>query len=342
MISLLLTPFSWLYGLIIIIRNWFFDAGILTAERIGAQVYSVGNITVGGTGKTPIVSNIVTHLLDDGMRPAVISRGYRRKSSGTVVVSDGKNILVTVEDSGDEPMMLAERFRNVVVIVDSNRVRAARRAVDEFGVNVIVLDDGFQHRYLQRDKNIVLIDSNISPNDIKMIPAGYRREPISSLRRADSVVFTKVENKNIQNLLERNIIESKKNVFTSSVVVKGLRNVANGIIQSVDILKGHSVIAFSGIAKPENFLKSLQSVHADVKEFMTFRDHHAFSERDIEKILAIRHRHNAEIIITTEKDGVRLKKHLFRFAGVPLLSLYIESVVHQEFEWNNFLAEGNR
>lgn len=340
--SLLLVPFSWLYGLIIVIRNWLFDAGIFSSERVQCQVYSVGNITVGGTGKTPIVSNIVTHLLNAGMKPAIISRGYRRKSTGLVVVSDGKNILVTVEDSGDEPMMLAERFRSAVVIVDSNRVRAAQKAVNEFGVNVIVLDDGFQHRYLKRDKNIVLIDSNTPLNDIRMIPAGYRREPISSLRRADSVVFTKVENKNIQNLLERNIIESKKNVFTSSVVVKGLRNVTNGIIQSVDMLGGHSVIAFCGIAKPENFRRSLQAVHADVKEFLSFRDHHTFSERDIEKILAVRQQHNAEIIITTEKDGVRLKKHLFRFVGVPLVSLYIESVIHQEFEWKKFLAEGIR
>lgn len=335
----LFVPFSWLYAIIIALRNWLFDKGFLRSADTGCRVYSVGNMTMGGTGKTPIVSNIITVLLEHGYKPAIISRGYRRKSSGTVLVSDGRNILVSVEDSGDEPMMLAERFRNVVVIVDSNRVRAAKKIAKEFEIDAIVLDDGFQHRYVKRDKDIVLIDSNTSLSDIRMIPAGTRREPLSSLKRADAVMFTKVNDRNVQNYLQRNVLEMKGNVFSSSVTVKGMRNVANGIIQSVDMVKGRSVIAFCGIAKPENFLTSLQAIHADVKEFIGFKDHHMFTERDVEKILLARQKYSADIVVTTEKDAVRLKKFLFRFVGFPLVSLYIEADVHQNIEWKKFLLQ---
>ena len=170
-----------------------------------------------------------------------------------------------------------------------------------------------------------------------MIPAGTRREPLSGLRRADAVMFTKVNDKNVQNYLQRNVLEMKKNVFSSSVRVKGMRNVANGIIQSVDMVRGRSVIAFCGIAKPKNFLTSLQDIHADVKEFIGFNDHHMFTDRDIDKILFSRQKHSADIVVTTEKDAVRLKKFLFRFIGFPLVSLYIEADVHQSIEWRNYL-----
>ena len=175
------------------IRNWLFDIGILKSVDVGVPVISVGNITAGGTGKTPIVENIAKIFIEQGKKVAIVSRGFGRASRGTVVVSDGKNILAKAKDAGDEPLYLAQRFNSVIVVVDEQRVRGAQLAVTKYGAEIILLDDGFQHRYLKRDIDIVLMDSQNSPFVTSLLPAGYRREPLRSLQRANAIIWTKVK-----------------------------------------------------------------------------------------------------------------------------------------------------
>ncbi len=335
-----LAPFSLIYGCIVIIRNWFFDIGVLKVTDVGVPVISVGNITAGGTGKTPIVSSAARVYRSLHKKTAIISRGYGRKSSGTVVVSDGTNINTLMEETGDEASMLAQQCPETIVIVDENRVRGARKAIDDFNVEVILLDDGFQHRSIRRTKDIVLVDSTRSPFETMMLPAGFRREPLRSLRRADCAIVTKLEG-----IPEREEIWEKidgfgiSRGFTSSVECTGLKNITNGIMQSLEMLRGHSVVMFSGIASPENFLKSVKSFGSIIKKDFRFPDHHVYREKELVEIIDAYHSLKADMIVTTEKDMVRLQPFLPVFKAVPLFALQIEAAIHQDAEWRKFLTE---
>ena len=339
--SWLFLPLVPLYGFSTMLRNWFFDVGIFRSIDVGVPVISVGNITVGGTGKTPIVKSVVSILLEHEKRVAIISRGYGRNSNGTVVVSDGKNILTDVNSSGDEPLLLAEQLRKAVVIVDEDRVRGAKKAIEEFGVNVIVLDDGFQHRYIKRIKDIVLIDSNQSPFDTSLLPAGYRRELISSFKRADAMVVTKANSVNDATAeLQRKQLDSVENKFSSSFQPTGIRHVFGGVRQSLEILKGHTAIALCGIARPEGFQKSLELCGVRCNKYFNFPDHYSFTQDDIERIVKLFTESKTDFIITTEKDAVRLKKFESTLKHIPIFSLSMEVVIHQHEAWKKYIVSG--
>jgi len=339
--SRLFLPLVPLYGLATILRNWFFDIGILQSVDVGVPVTSVGNITTGGTGKTPIVKSIASILAENKNRVAIISRGYGRSSQGTVIVSDGKNILADADSGGDEPLLLAEQMRNVIVIADEDRVRGAKKAIEEFGATVIVLDDGFQHRYIKRTKDIVLIDSNQSPFDTPLLPAGYRRELLSSFKRADAVMVTKSDGvagaKTALNHKQLTLIENK---FSSSFQPSGIRHVFGGVKQSLEMLKGHNAIVLSGIARPESFQKSLEQCDVSVKKYFNFPDHHVFTHDDVLKVVKSFTEHKADFIITTEKDAVRLKKFEAELQRIPIFALTMEAVVHQNEAWKKYLLSG--
>jgi len=336
----LLFPLSWIYGIIVTLRNWFFEIGLLKSVDVGVPVISVGNITTGGTGKTPVVENIAKIFIASGKKVAVVSRGYGRKSLGNVVVSDGKNIFTNVEEAGDEPLFLAQQLQNGIVIVDEDRARGAKKAIEEFSAEMIILDDGFQHRYLRRNVDIVLMDADNMPFDSMLLPAGYRREPVRSLKRAHAVVLTKVENEYAaKEFLDRAEFNSIEHKFTSSYRVVGLTNIFNGVIQSLDMLKEHSVIALCGIAKPENFKKSVDATGAAVKDFLSYDDHHRFTGSDIDDIIKVFHNMRVDFIVTTEKDAVRLEEFKDDFRGIPVVALKMEVVIHQEDEWKKFLQK---
>ncbi|MFA6541829.1 MAG: tetraacyldisaccharide 4'-kinase [Bacteroidota bacterium] len=334
-----LLPLSWIYGLVTAIRNWFFDEKILASVNVGVPVISVGNITAGGTGKTPMVLNIISVLRDTSKRIAVVSRGYGRKSSGTIVVSDGRNILASVDEAGDEALMLAQKCGNVIVIVDEKRVRGAKKAVDEFQAEVIVLDDGFQHRYIDRMLDIVLIDSSKPPSATAMLPAGYRRESLKSLRRADAVVFTKVTDKEESKEMISGMSRVGKQIFFSSISITGMLNIGMNVVQSVDMLKGHAVVMFSGIASPHRFAHSVSELGAMVKKHFQFADHHRFTAGECAAIIDTSRALAADFILTTEKDAVRLNEFMPLFAGKPLVVLRIDAVVHEEQEWKKLLMD---
>ena len=344
----LFMPVVPLYGFITILRNWFFDIGILRSIDVGVPVISVGNISTGGTGKTPIVKSIATILIEHGKRVAIISRGYRRSTRGTVVVSSGKNILADADSAGDEPLLLAEQLRTAIVIADEDRVRGAKKAVKEFGAEVIVLDDGFQHRYIKRANDIVLIDAEQSPFDTSLLPAGYRRELISSFKRADAVVVTKVSAENeALPLLERKELDSILDKFSSSFQPTGIRHLfgrkldsLSGVKQSLEMLKGHTAIALCGIARPESFQRSLEWCGVNVKKYFNFSDHHKFTHNEVEQVLRSFNAHKTNFIITTEKDAVRLKQFETILKQIPIVVLTMEVVIHQNEAWKKFILSG--
>jgi tetraacyldisaccharide 4'-kinase len=335
-----LLPFSWLYGFVIVLRNLLFDWKIFSAERVSAPVISVGNITTGGTGKTPVVELITKMLQGKNIRCAIVSRGYKRETSGLVEVSDGSSLKTTVHNAGDEAFQLAARLPKAIVVVDELRVRGARYAVERLKAQAIVLDDGFQHRSLHRDLDIVLIDATHPPFTMAMLPAGYRRDALRSLKRADAVLLTKVRrDANVETLKQQVERYSNAKIFSSSFTVKAFRRAKTGFSVDLSSVKGKQAVAFCGIGQPESFKQSLMDVGINVCSMISFEDHHPYSDSDFRRIIAELEKFKAEYIITTEKDIARLASAEY-FEKYPLFYLEIEIAIHQQQEWNELITAG--
>lgn len=301
-----LIPLSWFFALVVRIRNLAYDVGIFRVHRVAVPVVSVGNLTAGGTGKTPFVEFIVRSLLAKGMRVAVLSRGYKRKTSGTQIVSDGNTIYGNAESIGDEPCQIATKFPSAIVIVDEHRARGAAIAVERYRPHVIVLDDGFQHRSLKRDLDIVMIDGKTTLSRIPMIPAGIRREPISSLGRANicAVSFASPVRNELVKECER---------FSSAPVIEvrlqptKLLNMFSDRTIQIHELRGKACVGFCGIGNPASFRRTLEEVGLHVMDFLTFPDHHGYTSSDLMVIRKACEESRVLYIITTEKDAVRLR-----------------------------------
>ncbi|MBI4428446.1 MAG: tetraacyldisaccharide 4'-kinase [Ignavibacteriales bacterium] len=299
----LLLPFSGLYGMGVAARNWFFDAGLLPVRKVGAPVISVGNISAGGVGKTPLVEFLAEKLRRNN-KVAVISRGYGRKSKSYLVVSNGRQRCAEAWKAGDEASQLAEKLDGVVVLVDERRARAAENAVRDFQATVIILDDGFQHRYLHRDVDIVVLTYEEIMNGDFLLPAGNRREPMSALRRTDIIGISRCENKD--GFERARAILSRKwdkplFAFRSRVKAVRLAETRKEMQQT-----WNNVIAFSGIGQPSAFQETLKSSGIHVGTHIVFRDHHWYSDADLESIREVVRDSHANAIMTTEKDVARL------------------------------------
>jgi tetraacyldisaccharide 4'-kinase len=243
---------------------------------------------------------VIAMLSQKGKKVAMISRGYRRASTGTVVVSNGTAVLEPVGRSGDEPLQIARKFRDAVVIADERRARAARLAVSEFKAEVIVLDDGFQHRALHRDLDIVMLDD--SRRFRRLLPAGLMREPFSSLRRADLLVRTS----------EQPASTEAARRHTKAPIVEARRKAA-GLVRAdgsagggLSMLKGTPCLAFCGIGNPESFRRMLEDLGASLAEWVVYPDHHPYSKQDLSDIARRMEQRSAVMAVTTEKDAARL------------------------------------
>jgi tetraacyldisaccharide 4'-kinase len=317
----LLTPPALAYRAAVAWRNRRYDRPG-AAVHPGIPVISVGNLTVGGTGKTPLTAWIASHLLEDGRRPAIVSRGYGGSSGrGPCVVSRGAGPLVPAGVAGDEPVLLARRLPGVLVVVGSDRLAGAR-AAREAGADVLVLDDGFQHRRLARDLDLVLLDSHDPFGAFRLLPSGPLREPVASLKRADAVILTRSRPGEPLPFLERVI---RRHAGDVPLLRAGHR--ATGFVDAAGSAQpppGRAV-AFCGIGSPDTFLVDLLSEGVEVLEERRFPDHHRFRPAELAEIAALARRHGA-VPVTTEKDLVRLP------GPVPLpdvLALRIEAVPHE-------------
>ena len=309
-----LQPLSWFYGLGIGFRNMLFEMNILKSRSFSVPVISVGNITVGGTGKTPHVEYLV-RLLKDLLRVAVLSRGYKRKSSG-FVIADNKS---TVRDIGDEPYQMKMKFPDITVAVDKKRVRGIERlTTGENGglTDVILLDDAFQHRYVKPGINIMLVDYHRLIIYDQLLPAGRLREPVKSKDRADIVIITKCP-RDLKPMEFRVITKAMnlypyQQLFFSTHEFEPLRPAFPRIQKNKetqelsDRLAGKNVLLLTGIASPEQMLNDLKPLAQQVTP-LAFSDHHDFSPKDIECINdTFKDLPAPKIIITTEKDETRL------------------------------------
>ncbi|MEE9225865.1 MAG: tetraacyldisaccharide 4'-kinase [Bacteroidota bacterium] len=301
-----LLPLSWLYGLIVGVRNRCYDKGLFSARSVGVPTVSVGNLSVGGTGKTPLVEYMARVLVKEGKRVAVVTRGYRRSSQGLRIVSDGRRILSAPNESGDEPFQIAENVPGAVVLVDEQRTRGAQHAANQYGAEVILLDDGFQHRALARDFDIVVL--NAKERSSPLLPAGRMRESVSGLARADVLVFSHCSGTDeVTRLGDQLRSYTDAPIFCTRFIVQDVREVATGSSVEPEVLKNKSAAAFCGIGNPESFRRTLLELGVQVASFRRFSDHHRYSERDLVLVERDKERTKADWILTTQKDAVRLR-----------------------------------
>ncbi|MBN1999351.1 tetraacyldisaccharide 4'-kinase [candidate division KSB1 bacterium] len=294
--AILLWPLSLLYGSIVVLRHLCYKTGLFRSFKVPCRVISVGNISVGGTGKTPTVLFLAEYFSDK--KVCILSRGYKRDSKGTVIVSDGYNVLASIPQAGDEPYMLACRLSNVPVVVDKNRVRGAQAAVERFKPDIILLDDGFQHRRLARDIDIVTVGFPRPFGNGFLLPAGPLREPVALLKRADVLWINSFMDKDYE-------IKKLKFVHTINAGYKPVE-IRNNKNETIDGVRNLPVVGFCAIGNPAGFKKSLESLGVIVKKFINFRDHHMYTPEDIINIDTQFQSSQAQLVLTTEKDWVKL------------------------------------
>jgi len=300
-----------------------YDRGIFPSVRLKARVISVGNLTVGGTGKTPLVERLAQLLRDGGYKVAVSSRGYRRKGKSAVVVSDEQSVKIGAEEAGDEPFLLARRLPGVPVVVGKDRAKAGKLAVESWGCNVLLLDDSFQHLRIKRDFDIVVVDTTKLWGNGKLLPAGPLREPLSELKRADAVVFSRVdEGVSVDEKIERIRRFTTAPVFLANHKPMEWVLISNGRTYPLGFLKQKFVLAFAGIGNPKSFQNTLMSLGVHVVDFVSFRDHYWYKLRDLNRMTQLAIRRGAVALVTTEKDGIRLPTPLE--CEIPLYSLKID------------------
>jgi tetraacyldisaccharide 4'-kinase len=335
---------SWLFNGIAQARFWLYRKRILQDQPLGCLVVVVGNLTVGGTGKTPVVEKFARALHDRGRRVAILSRGYKSKAPPfwkkwwrrftqaaeppPRIVSDGQRVLLDSEQAGDEPFMLARNLPGVIVLVDKNRVKAGAYAIKKFGCDTLILDDGFQYLPLKGRLNLLLVDKTNPFGNGHLLPRGILREPVKHLRRASYVFLTK-SNGERDAELEATIEKYNPGVDIIECAHRpqylrrfGTPIEAPGAREPLEWLKGRRVLAFSGIATPESFEKFLRDLGALIVARERFLDHYRYANEDFAALFAMAQAEGAECLITTEKDAVRIPEDYV--CPLPLYYLRLE------------------
>ena len=331
-------------------RLWMYDNRIIRNRAIGCLVVSIGNVTCGGTGKTPVVEVFARTLSQKGRRVAILSRGYRSRDRSIFtklrkkfsskkmevpprVVSDGKNLLLDSVRAGDEPFMLASNLKNVVVLVDKDRVKSGLYAIEEFGTDTLILDDGFQYLNLKAHINILLVDSTAPFDNHHVLPRGLLREPIKNIRRADYIFLTKSDGsprlRHLKAFLRRQnhlaeIIECcHKPQYLEDVFQRGSR-------LPLEYLKGKKVASISAIANPASFNAFLSELGGIIVEEVHFADHHRYRQQEMIDFINKAKAAGADMIMTTEKDAVRMPRLDRRDIPILFLRVQIDILSGQE------------
>jgi tetraacyldisaccharide 4'-kinase len=328
-----LSPLSALYGKALALRADWYASGRLASRALARPSISVGNLTFGGTGKTPFVEFLARRLRFEGWRPAILSRGYGRLSRGVVVVGAGEGPLVSADEGGDEPVALARATSGVIVVVGERRADAARRAAD-LGANLFLLDDGYQHLAVRRDVNLLLLDARDPFGGGKLPPGGKLREPIGAARRADAFIFTRVDRGTPAPEAVRLLSELRPDapVFHARIRPAGLRDERGAAIEA-GALADRRFLAVCGVAEPAQFRATLAELGLIPDERLEFRDHQRYGQRQLTAIRDAAERAGASFIVTTEKDAVKLAGN----SPLPLVTVRL-SVEVAEPGFFTFLA----
>jgi tetraacyldisaccharide 4'-kinase len=336
-VSRMLLPFSFLYHLICRIRFLLYRYGIFRQKHSSARVISVGNITVGGTGKTPLVIYLAQKLKERNRNVAVLTRGYGRKNKELIELNpetkEGKNW----QEVGDEPYLLAWRLLDIPILVSKHRSDSAEFATRKYQSEILLLDDGFQHLGIFRDLDIVVIDSTDPFGNGRLLPAGILREPLTSLERADVFVLTKID----QLYNKDNLIRTLQTYNPKALVVESVYRISSivNLFESDSIdqktLPGKKAMIFSGIGNPSSFERTVAQLNVKIIRHRIFRDHFAYRERDILGLLREAQAAGADFIITTEKDSVRIP--FIKSPGIPFYVLKIDLEITSQEE--SFLSK---
>lgn len=329
-------PLVPVYALITAIRNFLFDAKIFRSTKVNATVISVGNLTVGGSGKTPLVVYLTKLLKQNGKKVAVLSRGYGRKTKGFVFVSDGNEIRTSVEDCGDEIYQTILECA-VPAAVSESRVKGAKQLLAKSEIDTIVLDDAFQHRWIFRDLDILIFEQRFlleaSPLRRTFLPTGLLREDFCSTKRADIIVLNRKfsEQKEIPERLQKYFETKPANgkrqdgkVFTASYSAKGFFDIKKKTFYESKEFEGQKSLVISGIANPHSFFKALEQLHVDTGNRMVFRDHKFYTPEDIQNIRKQFYATNVHSVITTQKDAVKLMQYKKELDDIDIFYLKIE------------------
>jgi len=341
----ILKGISCIFALVVAFRYFLYNSGIIRRFPLGIQVISIGNVTAGGTGKTPVTEIFARTLAQAGRKVAILSRGYRRKEAPwyqriftqvidpPLVVSDGRRVLLDSAVGGDEPYMLASNLPGVAVLVDRNRVKAGRYAIKRLGCDTIILDDGFQYQKLKHSIEVVLVDSTNPFGNGHMLPRGVLREPARHLKRADIIFLTKCRGETGAIKEEIRKYNRTAEIVECNHTPRILRDVWSREEYPLKWLKGKTVCTLSGIASPKGFENSLRHMGAKVVWCDRYADHHRYDSSEILYALNRTADMGAEALVTTEKDAVRFP----RFETSPVKCLYLRIAIeilagHENFQ----------
>lgn len=333
LIRILSAPFAAVFYFIIKIRNLLFDNGILKITKSSAKIISIGNITVGGSGKTPAVIYVTEILKKAGKKVGVLSRGYRRKSKGYLLVSDGSEIKCSVDECGDE-MYYLSTDTNVPTSVCEKRVIGTENFLKDVELDTIVLDDAYQHRWIHRDLDILIIDQRflMKTNDIdqNMMPMGMMREPFSAIDRADAIIINRKfsDKKPIPQKLEKYF--KGKDVFNGYYQTSGFYDVKSFQYYPVSDFVGQKSLIVCGIARPYSFLGVLEQNNIDFANKMIFSDHKDYTIKEVQAIRKQFYDTNAHSVLTTQKDAVKFSKFSKELDDIDIYFLKIELKIEEE------------
>ena len=346
MLLVLLKGLSCVFLAAVSIRYFFYRTGVLRRFPLGCQVISIGNVTAGGTGKTPVTEKFAHELTAAGRKVAILSRGYRRKEAPwwqrmfsqviekPLVVSDGKHILLDAATGGDEPYMLAANLPGVCVLVDRNRVKAGRYAISRFGCDTLILDDGFQYQKLKHSLEVVLVDKTNPFGNGHMLPRGVLREPVKHIARADFIFLTKSDGNSAAVREQIRAYNKTAEIIECRHAPRLLKDVWSREELPLDWLKGKTLTTLSGIAVPQGFEDSLRKLGARVIWCERYADHHRYDSSEIIFALNKTSDLHADALITTEKDAVRFP----RLESTPVPCYYLRVDIEITAGAENFAA----
>lgn len=333
-------PLTPIYGIIIRLRNFLFNKNIFKSVKVNVPVISIGNLTIGGSGKTPTTIYITNLLRSNGFKPGVLSRGYGRKSKGYLLVANNGNEINDVEKCGDEILQTIAECK-VPAAVSENRVRGASRFLKETEIDSIILDDAFQHRWIYRDLDILLFEQRllIANNKLRrmLLPTGNMREQFDSTKRADVVILNRKFSAKEELPVEFERLFDNKRVFTAYYESVGFVDVKTHSFYKPEEFVGQKSLVISGIANPVSFLNALKKMNVETANHLIFRDHKFYTKEDIQNIRKKFYDLNTHSVITTQKDAVRLYPFSNEFDDVDIYYLKIELKFDKQKEFDEFV-----
>jgi tetraacyldisaccharide 4'-kinase len=339
-IKIILIPFIPVYAIAINLRNLFFDIKIFRSKKVNTKVISVGNITMGGSGKTPLVIYLLNLLKNNNITTGVLSRGYGRKTKGYVLVSEGKEILTKVDECGDEIYHTVLEC-NVAAAVSENRVSGAQKLIAKTGIQALVLDDAYQHRWIDRDVNLLVFEQRFLLESYSMnkflLPSGILREPFRGIKRADAVIINRKFSQQSDIPEKYRKYFEGKTIFTAFYKAKGLVDLVRNTKYSPAEFSGQKGLVVSGIANPFSFINILNQTGVNTENRLIFRDHKDYTIDEIQKIRKAFYATNSHSVVTTEKDAVKLLNYSRELDDIDIFYLKIEISFDDEVGFQNFV-----